>query len=128
LDGAPHKTDPDSNPNVFKLERNDDGLWLNDNWAKPGNEWNPDNRIVFRLRKPFLSAILQCAVFLTRIFQIFLPTAQHFTDLLEPNRQILTIPVRDELPSQATEMRNLSKSKIKMHFIIFSILFSLSVK
>ncbi|MBU4421699.1 hypothetical protein KKB41_01910 [Patescibacteria group bacterium] len=56
-DGAAYKTDSDGNPNVFNMERNDDGLWLNNNWAKPTNKWNPDNEIVFRLRKYFLSAI-----------------------------------------------------------------------
>ena len=55
-DGAPHKTDSDGNPNVFNVEHNDDGLWLNNNWAKPDNEWNPDNKFVFRLRNYFFSA------------------------------------------------------------------------
>ena len=44
---------PDSvgDPNVFNVERNDDGkLWLNNDWANPDNRWNLDNRIVFRLR------------------------------------------------------------------------------
>jgi len=33
-------------------------LWLNDNWANPTNEWNPDNEFVFRLRKYLLSALI----------------------------------------------------------------------
>ena len=56
IDGISYKTDSDSNPNVFDLERNDDGLWLNNNWAKPDNEWNSNNEFVFRLRNYFLSA------------------------------------------------------------------------
>ena len=36
---------------VFKLGRRDDGLWLDDDWAKPGSEWYPDDGFVFRLRK-----------------------------------------------------------------------------
>jgi hypothetical protein len=51
IDGTSHKTDSDGDPNVFKLERNEDGLWLNDNWTNPDNHWNLDNKIVFRLRK-----------------------------------------------------------------------------
>lgn len=44
-------TDSDGNPNVFNVERNDDGnRWLNTNWANPDDQWNLDNRIVFRLR------------------------------------------------------------------------------
>ncbi len=48
------QTDSDGNPNVFNLERNADGLWLDNNWAKPDNTWNPDNQLVFRLRNCFL--------------------------------------------------------------------------
>lgn len=74
------KTDRDGNLNVFKLECNDDGLWLNDNWARPDNEWNPDNTFVFRLRNCFLSAASHVAVFLFGIVQIFLPASEHLTD------------------------------------------------
>src|SRR3989344_4508760 len=59
-DGAAHRTDRDGNPNVFNLERNEDGLWLNNNWTNPGNKWNPDNEFVFRLRKYVLSALRGC--------------------------------------------------------------------
>ncbi len=38
-------------PHVFNLERRDDGLWLLNRWAKPGDEWAPDDEFVFRLRK-----------------------------------------------------------------------------
>jgi len=48
--GRPRDTDPDGNPNVFNLKRNEDGVWLNNNWAKPDNHWNPENKFVFRLR------------------------------------------------------------------------------
>gem|GEM_PF-1603304 len=45
------KTNSDGNPNVFNVERNDDGnRWLNTNWTNPDDQWNLDNRIVFRLR------------------------------------------------------------------------------
>jgi hypothetical protein len=74
-DGTPHDTDSDGNPNVFKLERNADGTWLNDNWANPTNKWNPDNQFVFRLRKHSLSARLQSAVFSFWILQVLLPPA-----------------------------------------------------
>jgi hypothetical protein len=36
-DGMLYNNDRGGNPNVFNLERNEDGLWLNDNWANPGN-------------------------------------------------------------------------------------------
>mgnify|MGYP001325852764 CR=1 FL=1 len=39
-------------PNVFRLARNDDGLWLsNDTWARPDRTWLPDRKFAFRLRK-----------------------------------------------------------------------------
>src|SRR3989344_7332989 len=47
-DGISHNSDPDGNPNVFNLEHNEDGVWLNNNWTKPTNKWKPDNEFVFR--------------------------------------------------------------------------------
>jgi hypothetical protein len=44
-------TDSDGYPNVFELGRDDDGLWLDGPWAKPGHEWDPSRMFVFRLRK-----------------------------------------------------------------------------
>ena len=43
--------DPDGYPNVFYLERYEDGVWLDYNWAKPEYKWDPDNELIFRLRK-----------------------------------------------------------------------------
>jgi len=49
--GMKQITDSDGYPVVFKLERSDDGLWLDGSWAAPDREWGPDGRFVFRLRK-----------------------------------------------------------------------------
>jgi hypothetical protein len=38
-------------PNVFGLDRDGDGLWLDRNWADPEVRWDPYNEFVFRLRK-----------------------------------------------------------------------------
>ena len=43
--------DSDGHPDIFKLIRNYDGLWLHDRWAEPDGGWNPVRRFVFRLRK-----------------------------------------------------------------------------
>src|SRR3989344_5425564 len=96
-DDVPHNTDSDGYPNVFKLERNDDGLWLNDNWAKPDNEWNPDNKFVFRLRNSFLSRGLHVAVFLFGIAEIFLPTAEHLSRFLQLQRNVFAVLVGNKL-------------------------------
>jgi hypothetical protein len=40
-------------PNVFMLVRYDDGLWLHDRWAYPGDAWDPKHTFVFSLRKSF---------------------------------------------------------------------------
>ena len=40
----------DGDPNVFNVERDDGGLWLNANYDNPGNVWYPDYRWVFALR------------------------------------------------------------------------------
>lgn len=39
------------NPHVFLLGRDDDGLWLHNNWALPGYDWNPSYEFVFSIRK-----------------------------------------------------------------------------
>lgn len=44
-------TDPAGDPAVFYLERHDDGLWLSNVLANPGDKCAPDSEIVFRLRK-----------------------------------------------------------------------------
>ena len=75
--------DRNGNPHVFNLNSNDDGLWLNDNWTNPDNEWNSDNQFVFRVPKVFLFRALKGAVFLLWICQTFLPSAQHFAGLVE---------------------------------------------
>jgi hypothetical protein len=41
----------DGYPNVFDLGRDGDGLWLDNRWASPDDEWYPDSKFVFRLRK-----------------------------------------------------------------------------
>ena len=79
MDGTSYITDRNGNPNVFNFNRNDDGLWLNNNWADPGNRWNADNEFVFRLRKYFFfSAVSKRAVFLFGIFETPFSTTKHF--------------------------------------------------
>jgi len=50
MGGTLYVTDSDGNLNVFNVEHDDDGLWLNANYANPDNHWNGDNRWVFRRR------------------------------------------------------------------------------
>lgn len=46
-------TDSDGRPRVFAVGRDGDGgRWLYARWAAPGDQWDLDCRIVFRLRKP----------------------------------------------------------------------------
>lgn len=40
-------TDSDGNLDVFNVERNDDGLWLDGNNGNPDNFWNGNYRWVF---------------------------------------------------------------------------------
>lgn len=46
-------TDSYGYPFVFKLDRSDDGLWLNNGWAGPDITWGPEDEFVFSLRKSF---------------------------------------------------------------------------
>ena len=96
-DDVPHNTDSDDDPDVFRLGRNGDGLWLRGFWAAPGSEWNPDNKFVFRLRNSFLFRGLHVAVFLFGIAEIFLPTAEHLTRFLELQRNVFAVFVGNEL-------------------------------
>ncbi len=49
--GMKQIADADGNPCVFELHRDGDGLWLNDGWANPDDQWDPDSELVFRLSK-----------------------------------------------------------------------------
>ncbi|MDP2703696.1 MAG: hypothetical protein Q8P01_00460, partial [bacterium] len=49
--GMKQITGSDGCPDVFRLVRRDGGLWLNDRWAEPDDEWRPGREFVFRLRK-----------------------------------------------------------------------------
>jgi hypothetical protein len=49
--GMKQITDSDGNPDVFGLGRDDDGLWLHDDWASPDGTWGPRSEFVFSLRK-----------------------------------------------------------------------------
>lgn len=49
--GMKQITDPGGRTNVFRVARDEDGLWLDDSWAFPGRRWLPGRRFVFRLRK-----------------------------------------------------------------------------
>lgn len=115
------QTDRNGNPNVFNVEHNDSGLWLDNNWAKPDNRWNADNKIVFSLRKYYLSrtSIKSVRFFLSGFLKLFfqplniLPTSSNF-------REISSYCLWEiSFASQETEMRNLRVSKIKMHSEIF---------
>jgi hypothetical protein len=49
--GMKQIADSGGRPGVFSLGRDDGGLWLGSIWAEPDDEWYPDDRFVFRLRK-----------------------------------------------------------------------------
>jgi hypothetical protein len=46
--------DSNGNLNVFNVEHDDDGRWLNANYGNPDNVWNPDNEFVFVSRNFFI--------------------------------------------------------------------------
>ena len=49
--GMKQIADRGGNPDVFYLVRGEGGLWLDDCWTRPTDEWGPENEFVFRLRK-----------------------------------------------------------------------------
>ena len=54
-DGISYETDSNGNLKVFNVEHNDDGLWLNSNYANPDNFYNGNNRWVFARNYLFFS-------------------------------------------------------------------------
>src|SRR3989344_9680063 len=102
------------------MERNANGLWLNNNIANPDNRWNPDNEFVFRLRQSFFPRYTSVRFFFSglsiRFFQppSILPIS---SSLIAMSSQCLLEII---LPSQATDTRNLRPSVIKMQAEIFS--------
>lgn len=81
-DGKSHITDQNGNPKVFNLERNDDGLYLNDYWAKPDDEWNADNELMFSVRKYFFSVRLKRTVFLFWSVYFIFPATKHSANFI----------------------------------------------
>jgi len=51
VDDISYTTDSDGNLNLFKVERDDEDLWLNGNNGNPENFWNSNKRFVFVGRK-----------------------------------------------------------------------------
>ena len=45
-DGASHIADANGNLNVLNVERNEDGSWVNSNYANPDNVWNGNERLL----------------------------------------------------------------------------------
>lgn len=86
--GALYITDSNGNPNVFKVEHNDNGSWLNANNANPDNRWNDNNRFIFVSRNcRFLSYFLgefcfaSCAVICPLQPPSILPISSIFVEM-----------------------------------------------
>ena len=50
MGGTLYVTDSDGNPNVFKVDHDNDDRWLDTNWSNPDNSWNGENQFVFAAR------------------------------------------------------------------------------
>lgn len=120
MEGRSYISDRDGNPNVFKLEHNDDGLWLNDNWANPTNRWNPDNEFVFRLRKYLLSRAYKVRFFFSGFSKLFFQPPNILP--ISSNLSAISSYCLWEISfaSHATEIKNLRISKIYLSFLFFS--------
>ncbi len=47
----PISSGPGRSPGVFGVGRDEDGIWLDDDWANPTDQWTPDDQFVFCLSK-----------------------------------------------------------------------------
>ncbi|MBI4096711.1 MAG: hypothetical protein HY425_03260 [Candidatus Levybacteria bacterium] len=50
--GMKQIADRHGRPDVFRLDRGDDGLWLGHGWAGPGDGWDPEDALMFSLSPP----------------------------------------------------------------------------
>lgn len=72
-------TDSDGDPNVFNVDCNDSELWLNANYANPGNVWNPDDLWLFcRPRNYLHSPVIYWQEFFLEVFLSFLSIRRSF--------------------------------------------------
>lgn len=123
MDGMSYITGRNGNPNVFNLKRNENGLWLNDNWANPDNKWNSENEVVFSLRKYCLFRAYLARFFMCGLSKLFLQP--HSILPISSNLTAISSYCLFEinLPSQAVDIRNLRMSDAKIHSEIFSAFF-----
>ncbi len=91
IDGTLYRTDRNGNPNVFRIDHDDNGMWLNNNWANPTNKWNPNNEFLFSLREYILFRIIRCGFSLkgTLNFSSILQTFFLLHQALVPYLQIV---------------------------------------
>jgi len=68
MEGALHISDSDGDLNLFNVERNDDGLWLNTNYGNPDNFWDPDDRFVCVRRNSLYFPLLEAGFFIKIVF------------------------------------------------------------
>jgi hypothetical protein len=64
------------NPHLLNSNRNDEGDWLNTNWANPDNNWNDNGAFAFGL--PQLSSFLSRFGGRVLFYELSVPTAEHF--------------------------------------------------
>ena len=65
------------NPHFLGVNRNDDGRWLNTNWANPDNNWNDNGAFAWSL--PQLSSFLsRLLVWRVLFYELSMPSAELF--------------------------------------------------
>ena len=85
-EGISHNSDSDGDLNVFNVNANADGLWLNTDNGHPDNRFDADNRVVFAVPaqlSSFLRGNIFCGVLFFGINQRSVPTAKHSPDFVE---------------------------------------------
>ena len=80
IEGGWHKTDRNGYPNVFNVEHNEDGLWLNGNNANPDNFYNADNVWVFGRNFLYFSRKKTGVLILV---ETFYPATEHPANFLQ---------------------------------------------
>ncbi len=98
----------DGNLNVFNVERNEDGQWLNTNYGNPDNEWNPDNRWVFARRNSLYFPALAGFSFALFAWRIHPPSC--FPNSLKFSESVIYFLLSRAFISQSTCKKNFTRS------------------
>ena len=71
----------DGNPRFLNANRNDDGRWLDTNWANPDDNWNDNGAFAWSFSQ--LSSFLSCFGGRVLFYELTVPAAEHLPGVFQ---------------------------------------------